>query len=103
MILEGPTLSNPIPAGSVIVCANLDCRAHIYITMRGIRSGDKVTDTTFVALVKKPTTLLCPVCKRSFITEGSRVRYIAPPKTLGDRIIHFMAWDETEWSSKARH
>jgi hypothetical protein len=95
MILEGPTPDTPVPAGSIIICGQLYCRAHIYITWREIKSGDIVSLRRFVALVRKDKLtrgILCPVCGQLF-RAGARGRlcYISPPETLGERIHYFIA------------
>lgn len=94
MIADGPSLDKPIPKGSHIVCPNLSCRAHIFTAGRAIQSGDIVPSRHLKALIHSALSGGCPRCGTTLLRYDKRLLYTLAIRSLGDRITHFMYWDE---------
>ncbi len=91
LVLEGPQTGQPIPRGSLIVC--MECKIVLIETKITLHVGTAKISGHFESREKevfRGMSATCPGCGNSFMTRGSRMYYIAPPRSFGARLSNFM-------------
>lgn len=98
MVIEGPTLENPIPQGSIIVCPT--CWTHIGRTDSEVTAGIIMIKNNRLSGLGIRLGQACPKCSAFVLRHNRKVFYMPPPTTLGDQILNFMYWDENNAANR---
>jgi hypothetical protein len=105
MVIEGPSLENSIPKGSIIICPNVKCRAYILKINVTIEVASLIFTEELTGLVNPIRKRIrispaCPKCGVFFLRHNKTFLYIPPPRSLGDQITNFMYWDENNAANR---